>query len=83
MSIEQIERQLVDWVMARRGQKDDLVIDATTDLRELGLIDSLGFIGLMALLEEMGADNIDSVLVDPKRYASIRELVSACFRGQS
>jgi hypothetical protein len=83
MSIQQIERQLTDWVMARRGPKETLVIEATTDLRELGLIDSLGFIGLMALLEELGADNIDSVLAEPKKYASIRELVSACFKGRT
>ena len=82
MSIEQIEVQLVDWVMARRGDAAERRIDAETNLRDSGLIDSLGFVGLMALLEELGAENIDNVLANPKQFASIRELVTECFKDQ-
>lgn len=70
---------LIKWARELHSLEDDVKIDEDTDLVEAGLIDSLGFVGLMVMLEEMGASRLDELMAQPENFRSIRSVVDHCF----
>lgn len=76
---EKIVQRLLEWVRERNTEVIDLSVD--TDLSESGAVDSMGFVGLMALLEEEGGKNLDAVLMNPEEFRTIRRIVENCFQN--
>ncbi len=75
---EMIVQRLLEWVKERNTEITGLTID--TDLAESGAVDSMGFVGLMALLEELGGKNLDTILMNPENFRTIRSIVDNCFQ---
>lgn len=75
---EMIVQRLLEWVKERNAEVTGLTID--TDLAESGAVDSMGFVGLMALLEELGGKNLDTILMNPENFRTIRSIVDNCFQ---
>jgi acyl carrier protein len=67
---------LAAWVRARHAE-DDVVVecDGDTDLFGSGILDSLGFIALVALVEELSGAPIDLDEVDIDELHTIRAIV--------
>ena len=79
MDVETLERQLLALLRARRIVEDRVLLDLDTDLRDSGALDSIRFVALMAVLEELGAENVDYALEHPEETRTVRQLVSRCF----
>ncbi len=79
MNREELEQRLLRFIRQRSSSGPEAELTLDTDLREAGHIDSMRFIALMALLEELGAENIDDVISNPDHFRSVRSLVECCF----
>lgn len=77
MSAGTIEEKLLQWVNERNPGIQD--IDVDTDLMASGYVDSMGFVGLMVLLEELGGRHLDDVLANPEDFRTIRHITQKCF----
>jgi acyl carrier protein len=73
------ERQLIDFVRARHDNDPAVVIDADTDLFASGYLDSIGFVGLSVLVEDLSGKPIDFTRVRPEELSTIRKILALCF----
>ena len=76
--IAALEKNLVEWVIDWVEEDGEVDIDTETNLLETGLIDSMGFVGLVTYLEEELGIEFDFATFDPGADASIRSLVRHC-----
>ena len=67
---------VLEWVRAHNQQRDPLAGEVTedTDLLVSGMLDSMGFVELMAFMEETTGFKIDLIDLDPSEFTKIRGL---------
>ncbi len=74
----EIEQKLVDWVKERNEDNPDVEFTLDTDLFSSGLLDSLGFVVLATLVEDLRGEPINFEAVKPEELVSIRQIVDKC-----
>jgi hypothetical protein len=79
MNAETLEAQLLALIRERKIVGQDAQLELDTDLRDGGHVDSMRFVALMALLEELGAQKVDYALENPDEVRTVRQLVRCCF----
>lgn len=69
MSYEEIKNYVIERL--QKNNSDNLCINDDTMLLESGLIDSLGFLGLMCDIEKKFSIELDFSEKDPSEYLSV------------
>lgn len=79
MDPTEIERELIRWINSYNEEEGvDVVVTADSDLVATSALDSMGFVGLIALFENLAGVEIDFDEVDPEELTSIRSLFERC-----
>ena len=73
------EQQLLDFVRERHPPEVQAGIDSATDLFENGVLDSIGFVGLSVLVEDLAGKPIDFGQIKASELRSIRDILRLCF----
>jgi acyl carrier protein len=76
---QDIQRQLIAFVLERHPNPDHVHLDADTDLFAGGHLDSIGFIGLTVLVEELSGNRIDFERHDVSNMTTIGKIIEHFF----
>ena len=73
---DELVAQAVSWVREKSpvAEAADAPIDGAMDLFAAGLLDSVGFVELVAFIEEQAGGQIDLAEVDPEEFMTIQGL---------
>lgn len=74
-----IEDQLIEWIKARHEEDGAVELDAATDLFETGLLDSLGFVAMVTLVEEMTGRVINMEKIRPENIHTVAAIAAEFF----
>ncbi|MFG2957717.1 acyl carrier protein [Streptomyces sp. NPDC048291] len=74
-----LEKKLLDWVVEWNEGEYDGELDAETDLFAAGVLDSMGFTGLIAYLEDETGIEFDFEHAEEAGAVSLRALLAYCF----
>jgi acyl carrier protein len=84
ISEAELTERVVEWIR-QNGQTTDSSgreIAPDTDLLASGLLDSLGFIDLIAFIEEQDGCRVDLTDVDPDDFSRVKGLCRLALRKQ-
>lgn len=77
--MKDVESKLIDWVAERNDGNPDFRMDRDTDLYASGYLDSLGFVGLLMLVEEMSGKKLADLDVNPLELKTVRIICETFF----
>ena len=84
MTIEEKEKQFIDRAISRirdnHTQSEDIAIDGDTSLLETGALDSIGYVSLLAYLEEAMSCEFDLIDIDPEDFMTLNGLFRNALR---
>jgi acyl carrier protein len=79
--ITELEAELVRWVVdynEEEGLGCDEEIGPETDLFETGALDSMGFVGLIAVFEALSGVEVDFDEIEPEELNTVRAIIERC-----
>jgi acyl carrier protein len=83
VDLTRLEQTLIDWVLAWTEGALAAEFSANTDLLTSGVLDSIGFTGLIMCLEAETGIEFDYQLAEARDGTSIRELLEYCFPDET
>ena len=74
---------IVNWVRKNTQRNDNGQVEITedTNLMESGLLDSIGFVGLIVFVERQMGCNVDLIDVDPGEFSTVKGLARVALRN--
>ena len=72
-------QKIIEWIRKRNESVSDFSLEPYTDIAETGYLDSMGFVGFVVFLDEMGAKNTDLLISDAGQYRTVNDIVKLCF----
>ncbi len=76
MDASSTELQLTEWV--QDWSESGAPVDATTELRHSGILDSIGVVGLVARIEDLTGATFDLDTFDFSSTVCVRSLLTHC-----
>ncbi len=79
VDVAKLERKLLDWINDWTEGEYAAQLTAQTDLFATGMLDSMGFTGLIAYLEDEADVEFDFERAEDAGAVSVRGLLAYCF----
>ena len=73
-------RNAIAWIRDHHTQSEDVAIDGATPLLETGALDSIGYVSLLAYLEESLSCGFDLIDIDPEDFMTLSGLFRNALR---
>ncbi len=72
-------QKIIEFIQERNVDNPDFKIDLDTDLFETGYLDSMGYVGLTVLVEELSGSEVDFEKTKPEDLRTIRQVLDRFF----
>ncbi len=79
VDLEDLEKKLLTWIADWNEGEYTGELNAQTDLFSAGVLDSMGFTGLIAYLEDETGIEFDFEKAQDSDASSLRDLLGLCF----